>query len=113
MAKTLNELSNELKEFLIESQSDAHNIGNIKKHRYNNLKIDIADPRTTKTPQVIVSIGMSSASFNLITNEKITGGLGPEERYVLRWFDRGYNKEELKDAYRRAERQVGKAQGAE
>ncbi len=113
MTKTLNELSRELRDFLVEIQSDAHNVGSVKAYRYNNLKIQVSDPRTVKTPQVIVTIGMSEASFNLLTNEKVSGGLGPEERYVIRWFDRGSNKEELKDAYRRAEKQIGKAKDPE
>ncbi len=109
MAKTLNELAASLKEFIASTQ-DAHTSGDIKKYRYNNLKIDISDPRTTKTPQIIVTIGMSEATFNLATGEKISGGLGPDERYVLRWLDRGSNREELNAVLKNAEKHIGKAQ---
>lgn len=112
MARTLHELSNSLKEFIFEN-TDAHNNSDFKHYRYNNLKINISDPRTTKIPQVIVTIGMSEASFSLLTGEKISGGLGPDEKYIYRWMDRGSHKEELREAYRRAEKQVGKIQGAE
>lgn len=110
MAKTLNELSSSLKEFITENQ-DAHNSAGIKQYRYNNLKIEVPDPRTTKIPQFIVTIGMSEATFNLITCEKLSGGLGPDEKYVYRWIDRGSNKQELLEAYKRAEKQIGKATG--
>lgn len=109
MAKTLSELSRGLKEFLVEIQSDAHSAGSVKSYRYNNLKIEIPDARTAKTPQVVITVGMSEAAFNIITGEKISGGLGPDERYIIRWFDRGSNREELKEAFRRAEKNVGKA----
>lgn len=113
MAKTLSELSRELRDFITELQSDAHNVTGFKKYRYNNLKIEVLDPRTTPFPQVRITIGMSEAVFNMATLEKMTGGLGPDERYVLRWFTRGSNLNELKEAWRRAEKQIGKAQGAE
>lgn len=112
MAKTLNELSNSLKEFITEAQ-DAHTGNDIKKYRYNNLKIEVSDPRITKTPQIIVTIGMSEATFNIITGEKLSGGLGPDEKYVYRWMDRGSNREELREAFKRAEKNIGKAQSAE
>lgn len=113
MAKTLNELSRELRDFIIELQSDAHNITGFKKYRYNNLKIEVMDPRTTPFPQVKITIGMSEAIFNMLTIEKIAGGLGPDERFVLRWFTKSNNMNELKEAWNRAEKQVGKAQAAE
>ncbi len=109
MSKTLSELSRSLKEFIAESQ-DAHTSGDIKKYRYNNLKIDISDPRTTKIPQVIITIGMSEASFDIMTGEKISGGLGPDEKYIFRWLDRGSNRGELITIMKNAQRHIGKAQ---
>ena len=85
MGKTLNELASELKEYIIELQSDAHNKGNFRPERYNNLKLtmDIAkDPH----PHVIVTIAMSKSEYNLKSGEKISGSLGPDERYVQRWL---------------------------
>lgn len=85
MGKTLNELAGELKEYVIDLQSDAHNRGNIRKERYNNLKL-IMDIAANPTPHVIISISMSEAEFDLKSGEKTNGGLGPDERYVLRWL---------------------------
>ena len=113
MSKTLNELSRELRDFIFELQDDPHNVTGFKKYRYNNLKIEVMDPRTTPNPQVKITIGMSEATFNIITSEKIAGGLGPDERFVIRWLGKELNLGELKEAWRRAEKQVGKAKGAE
>ena len=85
MAKTLNELAGELKETIIDAQSDAHNRGNIKMARYNNLKLSM-DPQGSSGPQVVITLAMSEATFNLRTGEKINGSLGPDERYVLKWL---------------------------
>lgn len=112
MGKTLSELSRSLKEFIEDSQ-DAHTGRGIKKYRYNNLKIDIVDPRASKTPQITISIGISEASFNLVTGEKTNGSLGPDERYVLRWLDRGSNKEELREILKDAQKHVGKAKASD
>lgn len=85
MAKTLNELASELKEAILDAQSDAHNKGNIKIARYNNLKLTM-DSGGTSSPQVVISLAMSEATFDLKTGEKINGSLGPDERYVLKWL---------------------------
>ena len=52
MSKTLNELTRELKDFIVDLQSDAHNSSGMNKYRYNNLKVEIVDPRTTRVAQV-------------------------------------------------------------
>lgn len=109
MAKTLNEVARELKEFIVELQSDAHNSGGVNKYRYNNLKVNIADPRTTKNPEIIITIGMSEATFNMVTKEKISGGLGPDERYVIRWLGRDTTSNGLKEIYQQAVASIGKA----
>lgn len=113
MSKTLRELSREMREFIIELQSDSYNITGFKKYRYNNLKIEVLDPRITAFPQAKVTIGMSEAVFNINSLEKISGGLGPDERYVIRWFMRDVNLQEVKEAWKRAEQQIGKATGAQ
>lgn len=86
MAKTLNELASDLKDVIIGLQSDAHNRGNLRVERYNNLKLSMDVSQST--PQVVINIAMSEATFNIKTGEKINGGLGPDERYVLRWFSK-------------------------
>lgn len=85
MAKTLNELAGELKEYIIDQQSDAHNRGNLRVERYNNLKLDMNIAKNP-IPHVIISMSMSSAEFDLKSGEKNTGSLGPDEKYVLRWL---------------------------
>ena len=98
MPKTLNELAGELKSLIIDLQSDAHNKSNINPARYNNLKLKI-DPSQNASPHVIVTVSMSEAIFNLSTGEKITGSLGPDERYALRWLTKGSTMEALKECW--------------
>ena len=107
MAKTANDLARELKECIIDLQSDAHNRGSINKYRYNNLKLEVLDPRANRIPQVKITIGISEAVFNIKNGEKASGGLGPDERYVLRWFMKNSVLMELKDLWQRAEVQQG------
>ena len=87
MYKTLNELANELKEYIIELQSDAHNKMNFRPERYNNLKL-LMFPQKNRTPHVIVDLSISAAEFDIQSGQKINGSLGPDERYVLRWFNK-------------------------
>ncbi len=85
MAKTLNELAGDLKEAIIDAQSDAHNKSNMNAARYNNLKLTM-DPQASANPEVVISLAMSEATFNIKTGEKVNGSLGPDERYVLKWL---------------------------
>ncbi len=85
MAKTLNELAGDLKEAIIDAQSDAHNKSNMNAARYNNLKLTM-DPQASAHPEVVISLAMSEATFNIKTGEKVNGSLGPDERYVLKWL---------------------------
>ena len=108
MSKTLNELTRELKDFVVDLQSDAHNSSGVNKYRYNNLKIEIVDPRTTRVAQVKITIGMSEAIYNIITGDKASGGLGPDERYVLSWFTKSGTMNDLKELWANAEKHNGK-----
>jgi len=108
MTKTLNELSSELKEFIIMQQSDAHNVRNIKIPRYNNLKLSMNISRNP-TPHVTISISMSEAVFKLQDGEKESGALGPDERYVLKWLDKSGTMEQLREIWGSIEKQRGKA----
>ena len=113
MAKTLNELSRELKDFIIDIQTDAYNKGSVNKYRYNNLKLEVLDPRLNKIPQVKIVIGISEAIFNIANAEKTSGGLGPDERYVLRWLMKSSVVGDLRGAWARAEEHIGKSQGSQ
>ena len=92
------ELENNLKAFLIDVQSDAHNIKTLAAARYNNIKI-MMDPKKIKQKHVIIKMGMSEAMFSLDTFEKMNGGLGFEERFVRRWFDRSGIKSHLEECW--------------
>lgn len=107
MAKTLNELAGNLKAYLIELQSDAHNKGNLRPERYNNLtlKMNIA---ANPTPHVQLFIGMSSAEFELKSGEKTDGSLGPDERYVIRWLDKPNTLPDLRGCWARIEKNRGR-----
>lgn len=86
MGRTLNDLIRHLKETIENLQTDAHNTSSYNKHRYNNLKIEIPESSTTKNPVFKISIGISEATYNLITLEKLSGSLGQDEKYINRWL---------------------------
>lgn len=112
MTKTLRELSRHLKETIIELQSDAHNKVGINMNRYNNLKLSM-DIARSRTPHVIISISMSEATFNLRTGQKESGSLGPDERYALRWLEKGGILDELLQIWQGIEKNRGKATPSE
>ncbi len=105
MAKTLNELAGELKDTIIALQSDPHNKGNLRVERYNNLKLSMDTSQSS--PQVIINIAMSEAVFNLKNGEKLNGGLGPDERYVLRWFNKTNTLSALNECWKELSRKSG------
>ena len=90
-----------LKTFLIDSQSDAHNIKTMSASRYNNIKITM-DPKKNKDRHVTIKMGMSEATYLLSSFEKINGGLGYEERLVHRWFERSGIKSRLDECWEAA-----------
>lgn len=109
MGKTLRELSTDLVEFIINMHNNAHDSGSFHKQRYNNLKLEMADPRLYKTPQIKIHVGISEAVFDLANLQKISGSLGPDERYVMRWLSKDTVINELNEMWKNAEQQVGKA----
>lgn len=107
MSKTLKELSDELKAYLIEIQSDAHNKGNFRPERYNNLKLSM-NIASNRSPHVIVTLAMSSAEYDLKTGEKTNGGLGPDERLVLRWLGKQNSLPNLMECWKNVEKNRGR-----
>ena len=93
---TLNELANKLQAFIIEQQVDPHNLRQLSVHRYNNLKLKIAQ---LSYPNIIVCIGISETTYNLEDGSKVDGGLGQDERYVRKWLGRNSILKELKELY--------------
>ena len=92
------ELENNLKAFLVDVQSDAHNIKTMAASRYNNIKISM-NPAKLHQRHVNIKMGISEATFDLISFEKIGGGLGFEERFIHRWFERSGIKTKLDECW--------------
>ena len=82
--KTLHELAIKLQDYIIKSQSDAHNETNLNVTKYNNLKLKMET--RNHYPNIIVCIGISEATFNIADGTKTDGGLGPDEKYVRKWL---------------------------
>ena len=100
---TFKDVEDSLKTFIIQEQSDAHNRGNINNAKYNNIKI-FMDPSKNSLPHVIIRISISEATFSLENFTKTNGGLGYEERFVLKWFNRYGIKEKLMELWGSTER---------
>lgn len=98
MANELHNLETSIKEFLENSQSDSYNSRGISSHKYNNLKISM-DYNQEKTPHIVLRIGISEAMYNINNGERMSGGLGSDERYIRRWLDKPSIKAELQTAW--------------
>ena len=107
---TFNDLEDNLKSFIIQEQSDAHNVRNVNTAKYNNIKIGMNAAKNV-VPHVIVRISISEATFSLNDFSKINGGLGYEERLVLKWFGRYGIKDKLNELWATAEK-LNKDEGA-
>lgn len=100
---TFKEAEDSLKNFIIQEQSDAHNVKTVNAAKYNNIKVWM-DPSRNVIPHVIIRISISEATFYLNDFTKQNGGLGYEERYVLKWFSRYGVKEKLRELWSNAEK---------
>lgn len=85
MTKSFNELAGELKAFIVEEHSNYRGIKNISLQRYNNLRVGM-NISMHLMPHVIIRIGMSEGVYSLPHGTRITGGLGMDERFVLKWL---------------------------
>lgn len=101
---TYKDLEDSLKKFMLEEQSDAHNIRSVNVAKYNNVKIYM-DPAKYTDAHFIVRITISEAAFSLADCSKLNGGLGFEERFVIKWFGRMGIKEKLKELWSNAEKE--------
>ena len=99
---TTKDLEDNLKTFIIQEQSDAHNVKNVNIAKYNNIKISM-DPSKNPVPHVCVRISISEATYSLNDFAKINGGLGYEERLVLKWFGRYGIKDKLTELWASSE----------
>lgn len=94
-------LEESLKEFLSEAQSNTPNARNINLYKYNNLKIFMMS-KQNKIPHFIVRMGISETVYNLNNGEKLSGGLGADERLVRKWFGNPINKTSLEELWKRS-----------
>ena len=95
---TFKDMEDNLKNFIIQEQSDAHNVKSVNVAKYNNIKVIMA-PNKIATPHVTIRISISEASFSLDGFVKLNGGLGYEERFVLKWFNRYGIKDKLAELW--------------
>ena len=98
------DLEDSLKKFILDEQSDAHNVRNISVAKYNNLKVSM-DASKYQIPHFIIRITISEAVFSLADCAKINGGLGYDERFVIKWFGRMGIKEKLRELWNTASEQ--------
>ena len=100
---TFKDMEDNLKNFIIQEQSDAHNVKSLNSAKYNNIKI-FMDPNKNPTPHVVIRLSISEATFTIESFNKLHGGLGYEERIVLKWFGRYGVKEKLTELWNFAEK---------
>ena len=103
---TFKDMEDSLKSFIIQEQSDAHNKGNLNSAKYNNIKISM-DIRKNPVPHVTIRISISEATYVLANFSKQNGGLGYEERFVIKWFGRYGIKEKLTELWAIAAKDSG------
>ena len=95
---TFKDMEDSLKSFIIQEQSDAHNVKSVNNAKYNNIKVWM-DTQKYAQPHFFVRISISEAVFNLSDCSKINGGLGYEERFIIKWFGRMGIKEKLHELW--------------
>jgi len=104
---TLKDLEDSLKNYIIQEQSDAHNVRTVNTAKYNNIKIWM-DMSKYSQPHFFVRVSISEAAFSLGDCSKLNGGLGYEERFIYKWFGRMGIKEKLIELWSDAEQSRSK-----
>lgn len=99
---TFKDLEDSLKSFMIQEQSDAHNVRTANVAKYNNIKMWV-DMAKYQQPHFFVRISISEAAFTINDCTKLSGGLGYEERFVYKWFGRIGNKDKLSEVWKTAQ----------
>lgn len=97
---TLNELAVKLQSYIINTQMDGRNRRSLNKGRYNNLKLKVNTG--LEYPNIVVTIGISEATYNVDAGTKTDGSLGPDEVYVYKWITNPYIAPALKEIYLQA-----------
>jgi hypothetical protein len=101
MSEQFHQMEESLKEFLNDAQNDSYNSRTANLYKYNNLKV-FMDPHKIKTPHFVIRIGISEAVYDIEKGEKISGGVGSDERLIRRWFDKNMGKFDLKSAWKQS-----------
>ena len=109
---TFKDMEDNFKNFLVQEQSDAHNARNINTAKYNNIKIWI-DMNKYAEPHFFVRISISEAVYSLNDCAKLNGGLGYEERLLIKWFGRMGVKDKLMELWNSAEKSKSSGQSNE
>ena len=99
---TFKDMEDSLKNFMIQEQSDAHNVRTANVAKYNNIKIWV-DITKYIEPHFFVRISISEAAFAINDCTKLRGGLGYEERFIYKWFGRIGNKDKLIELWKTAQ----------
>ena len=99
---TFKDMEDSLKSYMIQEQSDAHNVRTANVAKYNNIKIWV-DMSKYQQPHFFVRISISEAVFAVEDCMKLNGGLGYEERFVYKWFGRIGIKDKLKELWKTAQ----------
>ena len=100
---TFKDMEDSLKSFILQEQSDAHNVKSVNLAKYNNIKVWM-DLSKYVQPHFFVRISISEAVFALSDCSKLNGGLGYEERFIIKWFGRMGVKEKLTELWSNAEK---------
>lgn len=99
---TFKDMEDSLKSFIVQEQSDAHNVRSLNIAKYNNLKLWM-EPAKYMEPHFCVQISISQASFTISNTTKLAGGLGSEERLVIKWVNRMGVKQKLDELWSEAQ----------
>ena len=100
---TFKDMEDNFKNFILQEQSDAHNVRNVNVSKYNNIKIWM-DLNKYSEPHFFIRVSISEAVFSLNDCSKMNGGLGYEERFVIKWFGRMGIKDKLRELWSSAEK---------
>ena len=106
---TFKDLEDNLKSFIIQEQSDAHNARTLNVAKYNNIKIWM-DMSKYQQEHFYIRLSISEAVFSLKDCAKINGGLGYEERFIYKWFGRIGIKDKLKELWTDAMKESGRTE---
>ena len=99
---TFKDLEDSFKNFILQEQSDSHSSRNINASKYNNIKLWMDVSKYTQ-PHFFIRVSISEAVFALNDCAKINGGLGYEERFVIKWFGRMGIREKLTELWNSVE----------